>query len=91
MQSREKRTACKVVGCSRSTHARGYCKQHYDPVPHSCPAINEAQAKMRRIWDWAEENGHDRIALLAHEAWDEIESVRGINKSLRRRKGGEGC
>lgn len=52
-------------------------------IPHSCPHISYAQAKLRRIYDWAEETGHIHVEQWARAAWNDIENVRSINRALR--------
>lgn len=58
---------------------------HPDEPPHSCLHIGIAQAKIRRIREWAEVAGPNWIEHLAAEAWDEMEKVREINRELRER------
>lgn len=52
-------------------------------IPHSCPHISYAQAKLRRIFDWAEETGYIHVEQWARAAWADIEEVRSINRALR--------
>lgn len=56
--------------------------------PHSCPALDHLQSRLRRIREWAEDAGEPKVALWANEAWDEAESVRDINRTLRKQAWG---
>jgi len=52
--------------------------------PLSCNYISYAQAKLRRIREWAERHEHIQAIIWASEAWDDIDKVRQINKALRK-------
>ena len=52
--------------------------------PLSCTYIAFAQAKLRRIREWAEQNDHVAVSCWADQAWDDIDKVRKINKELRK-------
>ena len=52
--------------------------------PLSCEYIGNAQARIRRIREWAEQEKQPKIYALANEAWNDLEVVRVINKELRR-------
>jgi len=52
--------------------------------PLSCNYISYAQAKLRRIKEWAERHEHIQAIIWASEAWDDIDKVRKINKALRK-------
>lgn len=54
----------------------------------SCWHISYAQAKIRRIREWAEEQGEEWIEQLASAAWSDIDKVRAINRTLRKQAWG---
>lgn len=67
--------------------ARRKSEQSPESIPEpplSCPHISFVQSRLRRIREWAEEHDASTVAVWAAEAWDDIENVRDINKTLRK-------